>query len=114
MKPAVGKFGIRLRELRVQRGLGLNALGRLACMDPAYPFLIECKNRKPSREAVEALAKALELDNPETDRFLYLAGYAPVRDWQSLAEKALKKLDRIVGILDNVDDLEFIRKERVS
>lgn len=43
---------------------------------------------KPAR----ALARALELDDPQTDRFLFLAGCAPNLDWQALAEGLLGEL----------------------
>lgn len=43
---------------------------------------------KPAR----SLARALELDDYETDHFLQLAGCAPNLDWQALAEEILTEL----------------------
>jgi len=42
------------------------------------------------------LARALELDDLETDRFLYLCGSAPLLDWQRLAEEIMGT----VGLLE--------------
>lgn len=50
--------------------------------------------------AAMALALALELDDWETDRFLYLAGCAPTLDWQAMAEAILDDL----GLVDLLHD----------
>lgn len=70
------EFGIRMRQLRRERGLTLRALGKKAGVDHTYLSKIE--NNKPGfepgAETVRALASALGADPLE---LLELAGKVP-------------------------------------
>jgi transcriptional regulator with XRE-family HTH domain len=90
-------FGWTLRTLRVEAGLSQNGLARRAAIDPAYVNRLERGSGRPSRSIALALAAALSFGQGETDRFLFLAGWAPEIDWQSRAEDAEWRLRQIAA-----------------
>jgi transcriptional regulator with XRE-family HTH domain len=90
-------FGWTLRMLRVEAGLSQNGLARRAAIDPAYVNRLERGSGRPSRPVALALAAALSFGHRETDRFLFLAGWAPEIDWQSRAEDMEWRLRQIAG-----------------
>lgn len=55
------KFGIRIKELRKQKGLSQEKLANMADIDRTYLPTIEKGERNVSIEVVERLAKALEV-----------------------------------------------------
>lgn len=55
------KFGIRIKELRKQKGLSQEKLANMAEIDRTYLPTIEKGERNVSIEVVERLAKALEV-----------------------------------------------------
>ena len=74
-------FGGAVRALRQQAGLSLNALARLAGVDPAYIHRMESVGGKrpplPRRGVVRSIAAALGCDPRQTEQLLALAGHAP-------------------------------------
>lgn len=68
-------FGELLRRLRVERGLGTNALGALVSNDQSAISRLETGSRRPSFKTAQALADALGLSGANRVRFLSLAGY---------------------------------------
>lgn len=82
-------LGEYLRDLRKATGLSQNGLAREAGVNVAYINRIENgQNVRPSRQIVFCLARILRLGPLSTDRLLYLAGLAPVEDWQTRALQA--------------------------
>ena len=55
------RFGIKIKELRKQKGLSQEKLANLADIDRTYLPTIEKGERNVSIEVVEKLAKALEV-----------------------------------------------------
>lgn len=98
-------FGQLLRQHRINAGLSQNKLARSASIDPAFVNRLEHgidgrtgKALRPTRETVLSLATALELNDSQTDRFLFTAGHAPTRDYQALwesVEEAVRTLRRL-------------------
>lgn len=87
-------FGRVVSSHRVALGLSQNKLARGARIDPAYVNRIErgTSAGQPSRHVVLSLAETLELDGPATDRLLFVAGLAPARDYQAIAEETMRRL----------------------
>ena len=73
-----GDFGLFLRLAREEAGLSRDQLAKRVGLDVSHIFRIETGGRRPSRDAVLALAEALSLDENSTNRWLVAAGYAPI------------------------------------
>src|SRR5437016_1931218 len=72
------RFGELLRQLRLARGSSQAAVAAAAGMDRSYVNRLEAGERgAPPLPAVEALATALALTDPEADRLLAAAGHLP-------------------------------------
>lgn len=56
------KFGLRVKELRQQKGLSLEALANKADLDRTYIPSIEKGKRNVSISVIEKLAKALNVE----------------------------------------------------
>jgi len=75
---STGEFGAVLRELRLRADLSQNALARRCALDSSYINRMESGERNaPSREVVDAFARALGLGQINADRLLVSAGYLP-------------------------------------
>lgn len=72
-------------------------LARQAGIDPAYVNRAERSGAIPSRKVVLKLAEVLQLSDAERDRFLFVAGHAPVTDWQAVAEDRARQLQELAG-----------------
>lgn len=75
----MSEFGPLLLYYRRRADLGQVPLAARATMSKSYLSLIENGLRQPTRQIVDALAKALHLPTREHDTLLIAAGYAP--DW---------------------------------
>jgi DNA-binding XRE family transcriptional regulator len=53
------RFGIRLRELRMEKGISQEALAHAAKLHPTYLSSLERGKRNPTLNVIVALAKAL-------------------------------------------------------
>jgi transcriptional regulator with XRE-family HTH domain len=72
------QFGEVLRRFRAARGRSQAAVAARAGMDRSYVYRLETGERgAPALPAVEALAEALELTDPEADQLLAAAGHLP-------------------------------------
>lgn len=77
-QPTDETFGVMLRRRRQQIGLSQNALARLVSIDASYIHRLESGERDaPTRQVIEALARALVLTMAELDCLLFAAGYVP-------------------------------------
>jgi transcriptional regulator with XRE-family HTH domain len=77
-QPTDESFGAMLRRCRQQTGLSQNALARLVSIDASYIHRLESGERDaPTRQVIEALARALLLTMAESDCLLFAAGYVP-------------------------------------
>ncbi|MBI3969341.1 MAG: helix-turn-helix domain-containing protein [Chloroflexi bacterium] len=97
------RFAEELRARREDAGLSQNQLAKRVGLNSGYVSRLEAGAREsPSREAVLALASALELGEPERDRLLAAAGYLP----PSLAE--IDWADPTLGLV-----IDILRDQRV-
>lgn len=71
-------FGSLLREYRERSGLSQRSLGRTCDFDPSYISRLEHGTRQATREAVDMLVNALNLDAYDRTKFIAAAGYMPV------------------------------------
>lgn len=92
-------FAALLKSLREKRSVSQTKLSERADFDHSYVSRLESGSRMPTREAVDRLGEALELEQPQLDSLLAAAGFLP-RDLSSLLEG-----EPVVGeILDLLQD----------
>ncbi len=77
------EFGGQLKGVREARHVSQSKLAEWADFDHSYVSRLESGARMPTRDAVERLARALELSSSEEDALLAAAGFLP-RDIASL------------------------------
>lgn len=78
------KFGVKMRELRKQNGVGVKTLARSVKVDHAYLSRIESGRVKPSEQIVRKLAKALKHEEAE---LMLLADHVPPA-WKGAIHKS--------------------------
>jgi transcriptional regulator with XRE-family HTH domain len=72
------RFGELLRRFRLTKGASQAGVAALAGMDRSYVNRLEAGERgAPAVPAVEALAQALNLTDPEADQLYAAAGHLP-------------------------------------
>lgn len=83
-------FGNLLKSLREEHGVSQSKLAERADFDHSYVSRLESGARMPTREAVDRLGTAMNLDQGSLDNLLASAGFLP-KDVSSLlsAEPAL-------------------------
>lgn len=72
----VASFGEVLKRYRLSTGLSQATLARRTEMSSSLIALMELNRRRPRRDKIEALAKALRLGPREYRKLLLTAGYA--------------------------------------
>jgi len=93
------EFGALLKSLREKRNVSQSKLAERAEFDHSYISRLESGARMPTREAVDRLAEAMDLLQPQKDSLLAAAGFLP-RDITSLL-----KGEPVIGeILDLLQD----------
>jgi transcriptional regulator with XRE-family HTH domain len=92
-------FAALLRSLRTARHVSQTCLAERAGFDHSYISRIETGTRTPSREAIEQLARALQLDPAECDALLAAAGFLP-GDVASLLSQE-PELSDVLAVLRN-------------
>lgn len=91
-------FGGRLRTLREARALSQNGLARAAELSPSLVNMLEGGDRQPTAEVTRRLARALGLDEADSDDLLALAGQLPLAyDRISPADPDLLLLAQVLG-----------------
>lgn len=91
-------FGDRLRALREARALSQNALARAAELSPSLANMLEGGDRRPTADITRRLARALGLDEADTDDLLALAGQLPLAyDRISPADPDLLLIAQVLG-----------------
>ena len=96
------EFGHLLKGLREKRGVSQSKLAERAEFDHSYVSRLESGARMPTRDAVERLAEALNLEQSQLDAMLAGAGFLP-RDVTSLLSN-----EPVVG-----EVLDFLQDEAV-
>lgn len=110
------QFGDLVREHRIAAGMSMNALARVADIDPSYVFQIErgTKGRSPKRDVVLSICTGLKLDAGETDVLLYAVGLAATMDWRLIALEYRQRLRVIEEELDGVKSATLLVQDRAS
>jgi transcriptional regulator with XRE-family HTH domain len=93
------EFGALLKTLREKRNVSQSKLAERADFDHSYVSRLESGARMPTREAVDRLGEALNLDQQQLDSMLAAAGFLP-RDVTSLLSS-----EPVIGeVLDLLQD----------
>lgn len=93
------EFGALLKSLREKRGVSQSKLAERADFDHSYVSRLESGARMPTREAVDRLGEALDLEQNLLDSLLAAAGFLP-RDVSSLLSN-----EPVIGeVLDLLQD----------
>src|SRR5690554_6954042 len=74
---ANAQFGVTLKRYREARRVSQSKLAERAGFDHSYVSRLESGARTPTRDAVEQLASAMELDRTQHDELLAAAGFLP-------------------------------------
>ena len=92
-------FGSTLKRLREVRRVSQSKLAERAGFDHSYVSRLESGARTPTREAVQQLSRALELDRSQQDGLLAAAGFLP-REVSSLLSSE-PEITEVLGLLQN-------------
>lgn len=94
-------FGGVLKDFREGRRVSQSKLAARAGFDHSYVSRLESGARTPTREAVDLLAGALELDGPQHDELLVSAGFLPREISSLLAGEP--EITEVLNLLQNGD-----------
>ena len=83
MQRSGSEFGTMLKSQREKRAVSQSKLAERAEFDHSYVSRLESGARMPTREAVDRLGEALNLEQAQLDALLAAAGFLP-RDVSSL------------------------------
>src|SRR5690606_24231259 len=100
-------FGGVLKEFRESRRVSQSKLAQRAGFDHSYVSRLESGARTPTRDAVDQLAKALELTGVQHDELLVAAGFLPREVSSLLAGEP--EITEVLNLLQNADVPEEYR-----
>ncbi len=92
-------FGITLKKFREARRVSQSKLAGRAGFDHSYVSRLESGARTPTRDAVEQLAIALELEPVNRDELLASAGFLPGELSSLLSGEP--EITEVLGLLQN-------------
>jgi transcriptional regulator with XRE-family HTH domain len=101
------RFGVTLKRFREARRVSQSKLAECAGFDHSYVSRLESGARTPTRDAVEQLSKALELEDIQQDELLASAGFLP-REVSSLLSGE-PEITEVLGLLQNAHVPEAYR-----
>ncbi|HEV2072610.1 MAG TPA: helix-turn-helix transcriptional regulator [Thermomicrobiales bacterium] len=93
------RFGLTLKSLRETRRVSQSKLAERAGFDHSYVSRLESGARTPTRDAVQQLARALDLERVQQDELLAAAGFLP-REVSSLLSNE-PEITEVLGLLRN-------------
>ncbi len=100
-------FGKVLKRFRELRRVSQSKLAERAGFDHSYVSRLESGARTPTRDAVEQLSRALELDRLQQDELLAAAGFLPREVSSLLAGEP--EITEVLGLLQNEEVPEAYR-----
>jgi len=100
-------FGVALKRFREDRRVSQSKLAERAGFDHSYVSRLESGARTPTRDAVEQLARALELDQVNRDELLASAGFLPGEVASLLSGEP--EITDVLGLLQNAQVPEAYR-----
>jgi transcriptional regulator with XRE-family HTH domain len=92
-------FGQALKRFREVHRVSQSKLAQRAGFDHSYVSRLESGSRTPTRDAVEQLAQALELDQVGRDELLASAGFLPGEVSSLLSGEP--EITEVLGLLQN-------------
>jgi transcriptional regulator with XRE-family HTH domain len=92
-------FGVKLKGFREVRRVSQSKLAQRAGFDHSYVSRLESGARTPTRDAVEQLAQALELEQVGRDELLAAAGFLPGEVASLLSGEP--EITEVLGLLQN-------------
>ena len=101
------RFGVTLKRFREARRVSQSKLAERAGFDHSYVSRLESGARTPTRDAVEQLSRAQELDDVQHDELLASAGFLPREVSSLLAGEP--EITEVLGLLQNADVPEAYR-----
>lgn len=99
MQQDIITFGATLKRFRETRRVSQSKLAERAGFDHSYVSRLESGARMPTRDAVQQLSQALELERQQQDELLATAGFLP-REVSSLLSGEPELTD-VLGLLQN-------------
>lgn len=100
-------FGSTLKRFREARRVSQSKLAARAGFDHSYVSRLESGSRTPTRDAVEQLANALELEQVGRDELLASAGFLPGEVSSLLSGEP--EVTEVLSLLQNSDVPEAYR-----
>ncbi|HVL26005.1 MAG TPA: helix-turn-helix transcriptional regulator [Thermomicrobiales bacterium] len=101
------RFGSTLKRFRETRRVSQSKLAERAGFDHSYVSRLESGARTPTRDAVQQLSQALELEGVQHDELLASAGFLP-REVSSLLSGE-PEITEVLGLLQNAQMPEAYR-----
>jgi transcriptional regulator with XRE-family HTH domain len=92
-------FGVALKRYREVRRVSQSKLAQRAGFDHSYVSRLESGARTPTRDAVEQLAQALDLEQVGRDELLAAAGFLPGEIASLLSDEP--EITEVLGLLQN-------------
>lgn len=92
-------FGLTLKQFREKRRVSQSKLAERAGFDHSYVSRLESGARTPTRDAVQQLSRALELERLQQDELLASAGFLP-REISSLLSGE-PEITAVLSLLQN-------------
>lgn len=92
-------FGSTLKKFREARRVSQSKLAERAGFDHSYVSRLESGARTPTRDAVEQLARAMELEQVNRDELLASAGFLPGAVSSLLSGEP--EITEVLGLLQN-------------
>lgn len=93
------RFGTTLKQFREARRVSQSKLAERAGFDHSYVSRLESGARTPTRDAVQQLSMALDLEQVQQDELLASAGFLP-REVSSLLSGE-PEITEVLGLLQN-------------
>ena len=93
------RFGSALKLLRESRRVSQSKLAQRAGFDHSYVSRLESGARTPTRDAVQQLSRALELERVQQDELLAAAGFLPGEISSLLSGEP--EITEVLGLLQN-------------
>ncbi len=92
-------FGVTLKRFREARRVSQSKLAERAGFDHSYVSRLESGARTPTRDAVEQLANAMDLEQVNRDELLASAGFLPGEVSSLLSGEP--EITEVLGLLQN-------------
>lgn len=102
------QFGYTLKRFRETRRVSQSKLAERAGFDHSYVSRLESGARTPTRDAVQQLSEALELERVQQDELLASAGFLP-REVSSLLSGE-PEITEVLSLLQNAQVPEEYRE----